>query len=369
MKSETQKPKKTIKKYIVNMGIALFSILLCCIVAEGVIRILNKDTMVLYPRYHTDAKYGEYRIRRLRPNSEFWHTSVDGSWKFTTNKQGFRSFYDFSYDKPPDVLRIIALGNSHTQGYEVRQDCTYPAIIEKYLSDHGYKAEVYNMGISGFSTAEELVLLENEAINYKPDYVILAFYANDFEDNVKAGLFGLNNGKLSIERKEHLPGVRIQNFIYGLPFISFLGENSYFYNLLFNTTWTYYKKLSRSKTEKRLVTEYAIPTEELTEYKFQLASCLIERMYSLCKKNNIKLIIFTIPIIHPEYIWSPLPEEMYQATLRNCDIFVESEKVLRDYNNLIELRREHGSRHISEFTHCLLGVRIAKEIISKEAGL
>jgi len=245
----------------VNMGIALFSILLCCIVAEGVIRILNKDTMVLYPRYHTDAKYGEYRIRRLRPNSEFWHTSVDGSWKFTTNKQGFRSSYDFSYDKPPDVLRIIALGNSHTQGYEVRQDCTYPAIIEKYLSDHGYK------------------------------------------------------------------------------------------------------------TEKRLVTEYAIPTEELTEYKFQLASCLIERMYSLCKKNNVKLIIFTIPIIHPEYIWSPLPEEMYQATLKNCDIFVESEKVLRDYNNLIELRREHGSRHISEFTHCLLGVRIAKEIISKEAGL
>jgi len=369
MKSGTHKSKNTIRKYVVNIGIALFSILLCCIVAEGVIRILKKDTMVLFPRYHTDAKYGEYRIRRLRPNSEFWHTSVDGSWKFTTNKQGYRSSHDFSSDKPPGVLRIIALGDSHTQGYEVRQDCTYSAIIEKYLSDRGYKAEVYNMGISGFSTAEELVLLENEAINYKPDYVILAFYANDFEDNVKAGLFELNSGKLSVEGKEHLPGVRIQNFIYSLPFTRFLGENSYFYGLLFNTTWDYYKKLSRSKSEKRLVTEYAIPTEELTEYKVQLASRLIERMYSSCKKNNIKLIIFTIPIIHPEYIRSPLPEEMYQATLGNCDVFIESEKVLKDYNNLIELRREHGIRHISEFTHCLLGVRIAKEIISKETGL
>ena len=368
MKSEAQKPKKTIKKYVVNMCVALFSILLCCIVAEGVIRILMKDTMVLFPRYHTDAKYGEYLIRRLRPNSEFWHTSVDGSWKFTTNKQGFRSSYDFNYDKPADVLRIIALGNSHTQGYEVRQDCTYSAIIEKYLSDRGYKAQVYNMGISGFSTAEELVLLENEAINYKPDYVILAFYVNDFEDNVKAGLFGLNNGKLSVERKEHLPGVRIQNFIYDLPFIGFLGENSYFYNLLFNTTWTYYKKLVGSKTEKRLVTEYAIPMEELTEYKVQLASCLIERMYSSCKKNNIKLIIFGIPQFSREGISPPWPDEMHEIMVGNCDVFVDSGNLLEDYNNLIELCKEHGQHHISEFTHCLMGVEIAKEIISEETS-
>ncbi|UCF06105.1 MAG: hypothetical protein JSV33_03485, partial [bacterium] len=130
MKSGTQKSKKTIRNYIVNVGVALFSIFLCCLIAEGVIRILKKDTMVLFPRYHTDAQYGEYKIRRLRPNSEFWHTSVDGSWKFTTNKQGFRSDYDFSSDKPSDVLRIIALGDSHTQGYEVSQDSTYSAIIE-----------------------------------------------------------------------------------------------------------------------------------------------------------------------------------------------------------------------------------------------
>jgi len=369
MKSETQKSKKTIKNYVVNIGIALFTIILCCFVAEGVIRILKKDTMVLFPRYHTDATYGEYRIRRMRPNSDFWHRSSDGAWKFTINKQGYRSSYDFSYDKPSDVIRVIALGDSQTQGYEVGQDSTYSAVIEKYLSNRGYKAEVYNMGVSGFSTAEELVLLENEGVKYKPDYVILAFYANDFEDNVKAGLFGLNDGKLTVVRKEHLPGVRIQNLIYSMPFVSFLSENSYFYNLLFNTTWGYYKKLSRSTKENQLATEYAIPTEELTEYKVQLASRLIERMYSFCRKNNIKLIICNIPIIHPDYVKSPMPEEMYESAVKNCDIFIESEKVLEDYNKLIELRREHGSRHISEFTHCLLGVRMAKEIVSREEAL
>ena len=118
-----------------------------------------------------------------------------------------------------------------------------------------------------------------------------------------------------------------------------------------------------------MVTEYAIPTEELTEYKVQLASRLIERMYSFCRKNNIKLIICNIPIIHSDYVKSPMPEDMYEMALENCDIFVESEKILKDYNNLIELRREHGSRHISEFTHCLLGVKMAKEIISREEAL
>jgi hypothetical protein len=368
MKSETPDRKKTIKKYAVNIGVALLSILLCCIVAECIIRLLKKDTMVLYPRYHTDVQYGEYKIRRLRPNLEYWHTSVEGSWKFTTNKQGYRSNYDFSYDKPPGVVRVIALGDSHTQGFEVRQDYTFSAIVEKYLSNNGYKAQVFNMGISGFGTAEELVLLENEGIKYKPDYIILGFCPNDFDDSVKAGLFELDNGELKVKNKEHLPGVRIQNLIYKLPFTHFLGENSYFYSLLFNTTWDYYKKLLYSKAKEQVLTEYVIPTEEATDYGTELTSRLIERMYSSCKKNNIKLIIFGIPWFYPEGIKPPWPDDMHETIIANCDVFVDSGKVLEDYNNLVALCKEHGHHHISEFTHCLLGVEIAKEIISEETS-
>lgn len=64
----------------------------------------------------------------------------------------------------------------------------------------------------------------------------------------------------------------------------------------------------------------------------------------------------------------PWPEEMRETAAENCDILVEGGKVLEDYDNLIELSKEHGHRHISEFTHCLLGVEIAKKIISEEAG-
>ena len=358
--------RKKLKEYFVNAMIFLFSALICFAIFECLIRIIYKGNVVLFPRYHTDAAYGEYTIRRLRPNLEFWHTSIDGSWKFTTNSQGFRSDLDFSYDKPDGMLRIICLGDSQTQGFEVRQECTYSSVIEKYLCNHGYESEVFNTGISGFSTAEELVFLENEGINYKPDFVVLGFCANDFDDNIKAGLFELNDGRLIVKKKEHIPGVRILNVIYKIPFTRYLGENSHFYSLLFNSVWEYFKKQLHSQQEAQLLTESAVPSGELTDYKIEITVRLIKRMYAFCQKNYITFVILDIPRLD---FRPSIPDEVRRIIINNCDIFVKGEEVLEDYKKVVEIHKPHGHRHISEFTHCLLGVRIAKEIIAKGDNL
>jgi hypothetical protein len=88
------------------------------LVAEGIVRLLFGGRIVLFPRFHDKASYGKYTIRRLRPNTTFWHHSVDGSWKFVTNSKGFRSDTEYSYDKPNGVLRVLCLGDSNTQGFE-----------------------------------------------------------------------------------------------------------------------------------------------------------------------------------------------------------------------------------------------------------
>jgi lysophospholipase L1-like esterase len=143
---------------------------------------------------------------------------VDGAWKFVTNSRDFADTREFTYAKPPNTLRVLSLGDSHTQGYEVHQDLTFSAVLERYLKYRKINAEAINTGVSGFSTAEELVLLENEGVKYSPDVVILGFFANDFEDNLKAGLFGLDAQNRLVEKKyEHVPGVAIQNFIYAIP--------------------------------------------------------------------------------------------------------------------------------------------------------
>jgi len=51
--------------------------------------VVKKNRAVPFPRYHTDYRYGQYMIRGIRPGVEFWHTSVDGSWKVVSNSRVF----------------------------------------------------------------------------------------------------------------------------------------------------------------------------------------------------------------------------------------------------------------------------------------
>lgn len=355
-----------IKNILVGISFSILLLAILFIIVEFFVRALYKNETVLFPRYHTDAAYGEFTLRKIRPNSVFWHTSVDGKWKFTTNKQGFRNDKDFAYEKTEGTVRIISLGDSHTQGYEVRQDFTFSAIMEKYLDTHGLNSEVINAGVSGFSTAEELLFLENEGIKYNPDFVVLGFYANDFQDNIKANLFNLDeNGNLIIQKKEHIPGVKIQNIIYSIPPVRWLSENSYFYSLLFNNTWNFFKTRFSRKASDRVV-EYAIPTQDkFTDFQTALTSALLKRMFAFCQKNNIKLIILDIPRrTEKNMIKNSIPELLFKTMQNFNDAYIPSESLLSDYTGVAEIHRPHGHKHISEFTHILLGVSAAKEIIS-----
>jgi len=354
-----------IKNILVNLSMSILFIVISFIIAEFIVRSLYKDENILFPRYHTDAQYGQFTLRKIRPNSVFWHTSPDGKWKFTINKRGLRNDKDFEYEKAEGTIRIISLGDSHTQGYESRQDLTFSAIMEKYLNAHGHKAEVINAGISGFSSAEELLYLENEGIKYKPDFVVLGFFANDFQDNIKANFFKLEeNGNLLIQKKEHIPGVKIQNIIYSLPLVKWLSENSYFYSLLFNNTWKYFKDRLSKRASDRVV-EYAIPTQKnFSDYQTALTYALIKRMYEFCQKHSIKLIIIDIPQIAGKNLnKTSFPDSLSQNIANYCDGYIFSESLLFDYSGVAEIHRPHGNRHISEFTHTLLGVAIAKKII------
>src|SRR5262249_44314753 len=109
--------RRTFANSVLLLGSILFSLL----VAEVATRLILGDVIVLYPRYFTAADYDGVTLRRLIPNSVFWHTSIDGSWEFRTNAQGFRDDENYEYEKPPGRRRILVLGDSHSEGYEVRQ--------------------------------------------------------------------------------------------------------------------------------------------------------------------------------------------------------------------------------------------------------
>ena len=220
--------------------------------------------------------------------------------------------------------------------------------------------------MSGFSNAEELIFLENEGIKYEPDVVLLGFFRNDIEDNIKTGLFTLDaNRNLVVIKKQHTPGVRIQNFIYSIPGVTWLSENSYFYSILFNTTWSYFKKrLARFWVEKSA--EYAVSTQKkFSIYDIELTSKLLQRIYEICSAKGIKLIIIDIPSLNSEgEVISSVPSSLYPLMPIYSDAFIDSTNLLSKFSGVTEIHVPHGHRHISEFTHAVIGVAAAEKIVA-----
>ncbi|MGB0579356.1 MAG: tetratricopeptide repeat protein [Limisphaerales bacterium] len=98
----------------------------------------------------------------------------------SSNAHGFRD-RERSLAKPPDVRRVIMLGDSVVEGISyVDDENTLSRHLEKLHPDG--KTEVLNLGISGYCTLSEVTLLEQRGLAFQPDIVLLMFVYNDFDN-------------------------------------------------------------------------------------------------------------------------------------------------------------------------------------------
>jgi hypothetical protein len=76
-------------------------------------------------------------------------------------------------------------------GRAVPEDARVHRRLEQQLRAKGIEAEVINAGVQGYSTDQELLLMERLGALYHPDIVILAVCANDFLQNSADSAYGL----------------------------------------------------------------------------------------------------------------------------------------------------------------------------------
>src|ERR1041385_2728762 len=96
-----------------------------------------------------------------RPNSSEFLMGVD----VKINSLGQRN-QEISTNKPPGTFRIVALGDSTTEGWGVHFDETYTKLLEKYLnasppSSRWKNYEVINTGIGNYNSAMEVASLKD----------------------------------------------------------------------------------------------------------------------------------------------------------------------------------------------------------------
>jgi len=95
-----------------------------------------------------------------------------------TNAAGFRD-REFT-SKPQGRFRIVVVGDSVTVGWEVASELTYPKQLERLLAQRGgADVDVFNMGVGGYNSLQEVELIRSKALAYDPDLIILGFVLND----------------------------------------------------------------------------------------------------------------------------------------------------------------------------------------------
>jgi len=95
------------------------------------------------------------------------------------NSHGFRD-RERTYAKRNGTRRVVVLGDSVTEAFQVSLEETFTARLERRLSEPGRAVEVLNLGISALGPAQEYLVYRAYGARYAPDLVVLVvFMAND----------------------------------------------------------------------------------------------------------------------------------------------------------------------------------------------
>ena len=117
---------------------------------------------------------------------------------------------ELSIPKPQGVIRVVILGDSFTEAFQMRDEKTFCAFLENFLNQSGKEKEktyeVINAGVSGFSPISEYYYFKRELKKLDPDYVILQLYANDVHNDNEATA-------MSVLDRQGLP-YRINRYFY-----------------------------------------------------------------------------------------------------------------------------------------------------------
>jgi lysophospholipase L1-like esterase len=140
---------------------------------------------------------------RGRPNDQQHLERTEFSVDVRLNALGFREAR-LPSPKPPGTIRLVALGDSFTQGFGVAEHDAWPRRLEAILGARRARPhEVVNLGVPGANPRDYLSHLSDPGLAYQPDMVIVSIMANDVQDRWVQREFGVRfaSGVLASARR------------------------------------------------------------------------------------------------------------------------------------------------------------------------
>ncbi len=106
---------------------------------------------------------------------------------FHWNSRGYYD-HDYNVERSGDERRIVIIGDSYVEAVQVPLSRSFHKLVEKALNagsvhSRDSSVQVVALGNSGTGQVEHLKVLENQAMEYKPDAVVVGLSRNDFCDD------------------------------------------------------------------------------------------------------------------------------------------------------------------------------------------
>ena len=319
-------------------------------------------TQVRFPRRVVEAPWG---LRYNDPGAHYTHTSPDVTVSFRINAQGMRSDVDYPHEKPAGRRRIVCVGDSFTIGYEVESDQCFAKVLEAKLRADGIDVEVLNAGVSGYSTAEAVLYVERELLEYAPDVIVASFFINDLVDNVRSDLFRLDGDRLLQQREVYVPLGGIGNFLNSNFLFNFLSEHSNaFVFVKENITRVLKSELAQRNLENLERAADPSSRSSVQDYERRLAAALLRRLRDVCSSRAIPLVVQVIPGVHgvgATTLDDPFPYELFEPGDAGM-IVICCKEFLQPLMAANQLYYERSHWHWTPISHAASGQKLASVI-------
>jgi hypothetical protein len=138
-------------------------------------------------------EYDATRGWRFRPGAVGVHSDLDFQVHYRINSDGLRDV-EHPREKSLGTIRVLAVGDSFTEGLGVEAEETFAKRLEPLLTGQlGRSVEIINAGIRGTSTDQQYLYLSQQGMSFHPDLVLLAFVRGDEDNTPNAGYMGSRN--------------------------------------------------------------------------------------------------------------------------------------------------------------------------------
>lgn len=164
------------RRRLFGLAAIVFSLIIGLVIAEIVLRLAGYSQPEFY---QADETFGYSLIPGMSGNY-----AKEGRSFVSINSHGFRDI-ERSHQKGAGVFRIAVIGDSYVEGFQVEADERFTKIAENLINrDCGTRVEIIPFGVSGYGTAQQLLLLRDKVLKYSPDAVVLLITSNnDITDN------------------------------------------------------------------------------------------------------------------------------------------------------------------------------------------